>query len=274
MSQAVPVLMYHHVSPNPGLVTVSPETFARQIQYLAEAGFTALSADRFFAFLQGRESVPSKSVLITFDDGYLDNYVYAYPVLERHGMRATIFAVTSWITDGPVRGHAGETGASSLPPTPDHRGCKAAIAAGRADEVMLRWSEILKMESSGAIEIHSHTHTHVRWDEVHADSTKRLAVLQEDLQLSKETLRQQLGKDSRHLCWPWGYFEREYLAAAEQAGFPVLYTVAKGVNAVGADPQQIARIVIKDRVGRWFANRMWIYRHGLAGRIYSRLRGD
>ena len=273
MSQAVPVLMYHHVSPNPGLVTVSPETFAWQMQYLAKAGYAALSADRFFAFLQGRETLPRKSVLITFDDGYLDNYVYAFPVLQRHGLRAAIFAVTSWITDGPVRGHAGETGASSLPPTPD-RGCKAAIAAGRADEVMLRWSEFLKMESSGAIEVHSHTHTHLRWDEIHAGPARRLGVLREDLDRSKATLRQQLGKDSRHLCWPWGYFEREYLAVAEQAGFPVQYSVAKGVNVAGANPRQIARVVIKDRVGRWFANRMWIYHHSLAGRIYSRLRGE
>src|ERR1700739_1037964 len=83
LSYAVPVLMYHHVSPNPGLVTVSPETVAAQMAWLQKAGYHALPAAEFLDFLQGRTKVSRRSVLIPFDDGYLDNFVYAFPSMQQ-----------------------------------------------------------------------------------------------------------------------------------------------------------------------------------------------
>lgn len=268
-AKAVPVLMYHHVNPYPGLVTVSPQTFEVQMAYLASASYTALGADQFLDFLHGKRAVPRRSVLITFDDGYLDNYVYAYPLLQRYGLRAVIFAVTGWIGDGAARVGDG----NAAPATPDHRACKAAIAAGRADEVMLRWSEIEAMEKSGAMEIHSHTHRHIRWDKQIPDAGRRLAELEADLAASRAALYQRLGKQSRHLCWPWGYFEAGYQAAAEKCGFEALYTTHKGVNTAATAPQCVNRAVVKDKTGAWFATRLWIYRHPAVGGVYTRLRG-
>src|SRR5690606_34218981 len=80
----VPVLMYHHVSPSPGMVTTSPARFEQHIAWLRREGWSALTADEFAGHLAGRP-VPPKSVLITFDDGYLDNWLYAHPILQRHG---------------------------------------------------------------------------------------------------------------------------------------------------------------------------------------------
>ncbi|MHB9118106.1 MAG: polysaccharide deacetylase family protein [Burkholderiales bacterium] len=270
-AKAVPVLMYHHVSPHPGLVTVAPQAFEYQMAQLAAKGYTALTADRFLAFLGGEAEVPAKSVLITFDDGYLDNYVYAYPILQRHGLHAVIFAVSGWIGEGACRPHVGE--ASELPDCPNHQRCILAIQDGRADEVMLRWAEIGRMEADGTMEIHSHTHSHLRWDKLHPDRGERLARVAEDLRRSRETLQQRLGRADRHLCWPWGYFEPEYLDAATQAGFAAQYSVAKGINRRGGDPRHIYRIVVKDRCGNWLASRLWIYRRPLLGALYLKLRG-
>lgn len=270
MTHSVPVLMYHHVCPHPGTVTVSPETFEAQMVYLARAGYQALSADALLEFIEGRRPLSGREVLISFDDGYLDNYVYAYPILQRYGLKATIFAITSRIGEGPARAHAG-TG-SSLPPTPDHRACKAALAAGRVDEAMLRWSEIEAMEAGG-VEVHSHTHSHQRWDRLYADAAQRLDAVTADLASSREMLTRHLGKDSRHLCWPWGYFEPSYQEAATQLGFRAQYTVERGVNVAGGDPRRIARLVVKDRASRWLATRLWIYRNAFLGRLYGRMRG-
>ncbi|MHB8623214.1 MAG: polysaccharide deacetylase family protein [Sulfuricaulis sp.] len=270
-ARAVPVLMYHHVGPHPGLVTVSPATFEAHMAYLARQGYHALGADEFLEFIQGQRALAARNVLITFDDGYLDNYVYAYPILKRYGLKATIFAITGLIGEGTPRGYLG---AGQLPATLDHRGGKAALAKGRADEVMLRWSEIETMEASGAVEVHSHTHMHQRWDQMYAASPQRLEALAKDLAQTRAALKQHLGKASRHLCWPWGYFEPEYQAMAAQLGFNAQYTTVRGVNLVGDDPQHIARIVIKDRPGRWFASRLWIYSHPRIGGLYIRLRGE
>ncbi len=271
MTRAVPVLMYHHVCPHPGLVTVSPKTFEEHIAYLACKKYRALAADEFLEFLQGKRALDGRNVLITFDDGYLDNYVYAYPILKRYGLKATIFTITSLMGEGAARVHLGA--GKTLPTTPDHRACKATVAEGRADEVMLRWSEIEAMETSGTVEIHSHTHAHVRWDQLHPDKAQRLAVVKADLTASHAALKSRLGKDSRHLCWPWGYFEPEYQGIAAGVGFEAQYATTRGVNIAGADPRCIPRLVMKDRPAGWFATRVAIYQNAFLGRLYSRLRG-
>lgn len=273
-ARAVPVLMYHHVSPHPGLVTLSPQTFEYQMAQLKESGATTLSADQFLAFLRGETDVPDKSVLITFDDGFLDNYVHAFPVLQRYGLRAVIFAVTGWIGEGPYRPHAGEADTASLPACPSHKQCLQAIRDGHADQVMLRWSEMERMEASGVVEIHAHTHSHLRWDKAFPDKSDRLEKLEEDLARSRQTLLARLGRADRHLCWPWGYFEPEYQDIAARLGFVAQYTVAKGINRPGIDYRHIFRIVAKDRTGNWLSSRLWIYRHPFLGKIYLRLRGQ
>jgi peptidoglycan/xylan/chitin deacetylase (PgdA/CDA1 family) len=266
--------MYHHVSPEPGLVTVSPENFERQMEQVRDAGYTALSADQFLQFLAGTADVPSKALLITFDDGYLDNFVYGFPILQRHGLRAIIFAVTGWISNGEIRPHAGTANSAELLPTPNHKVCKAAIREGRADDVMLRWSEIRHMEKAGVVEVHSHTHTHQRWDQEFSEPRARLAALEQDLYCSRDALRSCLNRASEHLCWPWGYTEPGYSEIASKAGFHAQYTVRKGINVRGSDPQAVSRIVVKDRSDRWILNRLWLFRHSFTGRIYTRLRGN
>lgn len=203
-ASAIPVLMYHHVTPEPGLVTVSPGTFRAQMEWLARHGYRAVGCDDLGGFLEGRP-LPSKSVLITFDDGYLDNYVYAYPVLRTLGLHAVVFLITGWVGDGQARRHAGEDG--ELPRCPDHRRCMERVSAGDADAVMLRWSEIERMRSDGSFEFHSHTHSHTRWDKKIDDREARCAALAADLARSRQLLRAHLGTETSHLCWPQGYYD-------------------------------------------------------------------
>ncbi|MGK2889390.1 MAG: polysaccharide deacetylase family protein [Candidatus Malihini olakiniferum] len=110
-----------------------------------------------------------KSVMITFDDGYLDNWVYAFPVLKRLGLHAHIFLITGQIGDGPARNLA-EVAFS-------HKKSEEKVASGNADDVMLRWSEIEEMQASGLVEFHAHTHTHQRWDWQITDTAERHRAL-------------------------------------------------------------------------------------------------
>lgn len=261
---ALPVLMYHHVSPNPGLVTVSPETFRAQMECLARRGYRTIGCEDLAGFLAGA-ALPPKSVLITFDDGYLDNYVHAFPVLKDLGLKATVFLITGRIGDGPERAAA---------ETPSHSECAACIAAGRADEVMLRWSEVEKMVAAGSFEFHSHTHTHRRWDRELSDPGQRAERLAGDLALSRASLHERLGAASRHLCWPQGYHDANYRRVAKAAGFDHLYTVEKGTCTRGTAADAIPRVVVKDRSDGWFGRRLWLYRHPALTAGYLRLRGD
>lgn len=265
-SAALPVLMYHHVSPSPGLVTVSPETFRDHLAWLKAQGYRSVGAADLAAFLAGRPLAP-RSVMISFDDGYLDNYVYAHPALAEFGFQAVLFLITGHIGDGPPRPCQGEGGA--LPPTPAHRQCMACWAEGRADEVMLRWSEVERMAAAGTFEFHSHTHTHTRWDQVEAEPERRRELLRQDLEASRATLARHLGGDSPHLCWPQGYYDDLYQQVARETGFTHLYTVCRGTNTRRTDPQHIRRVVVKDKPARWLGSRLRVYGHPLLASLYT-----
>lgn len=270
-ARALPVLMYHHVTPNHGLVTVSPATFRRQMAWLASHGYRGIGCPDLEAFLAGAP-LPDKSVLITFDDGYLDNYVYAHPVLQEFGLHGVIFLITGRIgAKSQPRRHAG-TG-NDLPACPNHRDAKALVDAGRADEVMLRWSEVEAMQAAGTFEFHSHTHSHTRWDQTVADPAGRRAALAADLAVSRAALAAH-GGASPHLCWPQGYYDDDYKEVAKDAGFRYLYTVRKGINTPATPADEIGRVVIKDRADGWFGSRMFLYRRPLLGGLYLRLRRD
>ena len=269
-ARALPILMYHHVCPQPGLVTISPERFADQMEYLAANGYHTVGCVELEGFLRG-EPLPDKSLLITFDDGYLDNYVHAYPVLRRLGLHAVIFLVTDWIGEhGEPRALAGEPDA---PPTLDHRQCMEAVSAGRTDAAMMRWSEVLRARDEGIFEFHSHTASHTRWDKRCANAGEKSTALADDLQRSRSTLKQRLGIEDDHLCWPQGYFDADYQRIAAAQGFTHLYTTQPGTVVVDSDARALPRIVVKDKGARWLASRLRIYRRPLLTRWYGRITG-
>lgn len=267
-ARAIPILMYHHVSPAPGLITVSPQNFRAQMAWLAREGWHAVGCDDLTRFLQG-EALPDRSVLISFDDGYLDNWVHAAPILAGHGLRATIFLITGRIGDGPPRPQAPSAAA---PACPDHNACKARIAADDADSVMLRWSEIEAMRSAGTCEFHSHTHTHLRWDRSEPDPEVRNRRLAEDLATSRDTLVRRLGACGSHLCWPQGYYDAGYVAVAQSLGFSHLHTTEPGTVSRHSDALRLRRLVVKDRGEDWFAGRLNLHRHPWLAGLYHRLK--
>lgn len=264
----LPVLMYHHVSPQPGLVTCSPEHFRGQMRWLAENGWKTLSTDEFASALATGE-IPKKSVLVTFDDGYLDNWVYAHPVLQEFGLRATLFLITGWIGDGPLRPHVGQCG---VPDVLNHSQAMAAAREGKFDEAFLRWSEVEAMRTACTFDFHSHTHTHTRWDRTIADSVTRDVALAADLAASRGMLTARLGEASTHLCWPQGYYDAAYQRIAQAAGFVYLYTTEHDVLRRSTDPARIPRLVVKDKSANWFGRRLGIYGRPWLSAAYLKLK--
>ncbi|MBE1441489.1 MULTISPECIES: polysaccharide deacetylase family protein [unclassified Paenibacillus] len=97
----IPVLNYHSITVDPGnRATITPEKFEAQMMYLSENGFTPLSLRQFTDIMEGVESAPEKPVLLTFDDGYADNYEHALPLLKKLGFHATLFMSPGMVEDG------------------------------------------------------------------------------------------------------------------------------------------------------------------------------
>lgn len=134
----IPVLTYHQINDDAKWWSVSTADFERQLVYLRENGYTAISVGELAAGLAGRRQLPPRPVVITFDDGYADNYQAAFPILTRQGMKGTFFVVT---------GRMGQAG-------------------------YMRWDQVNEMSRSG-MEIGSHTVHHYTLNEISLKELER-----------------------------------------------------------------------------------------------------
>ncbi len=149
----VPAIMYHHVNREPeDSVTISPEKFEAEIKHLHDSGYTPLFLPEYFDAVYGKARAPEKPVLITFDDGYFDNLTFAFPILKKYGFKATIFVITSRPFDRVPSRSPSAASHSEI----EREGIKNPGAMAE----YLTWEEMKKMESTGLIDIQSHTHTH------------------------------------------------------------------------------------------------------------------
>jgi peptidoglycan/xylan/chitin deacetylase (PgdA/CDA1 family) len=101
----IPVLYYHSVLPDSEVptkneVTISPEKLKEELQLVKNLGYTTLTMSEVNDYIINNKEIPQKSILITFDDGYTDNYVHAFPILKELNMKATVFVISSGIDSG------------------------------------------------------------------------------------------------------------------------------------------------------------------------------
>ena len=250
MMQSVPVLMYHHVLPKEGFIASSVKNFEKQMRFLAENGWTTLSAEDFYHFKRGEQKVPPKSLLITFDDGWRDNYIFAYPILKKYGLKATLFVVTEWIEK------ASQTSAPFE--TLSHSECKKRVRHSPAS-VVLSWDEIEAMDD--VFDCHSHTHTH-------RDDYFGSCSWEEEFVCSKELLHSRLGIESRQLCWPRGNYTIQLAEMALKCGYDLLYTTERGVNLFGSKNAEIYRLAVK-KDDRWLKKNLMIFTSPFLGKLYA-----
>ncbi len=277
----IPVFMYHHVNLHKGdIITVTPDIFDAQMQFLKEAGYRTLNVDELVEIAYGNLEIKEKAVAVTFDDGYLDNYVYAFPVLKKYNIKATIFIVTDWVEKSSefviAKGFSPEAisvGKIASPLArndkmlPNHNECKRLINEGKISEVIMNWDMLREMKDSELVSFYSHTKTHRKCAELSN------AELMKELQDSKRITEQRLNETCLYLCWPKGSYKQDSVEAAKEAGYKALFTTKRGVVKKGSDIFSIERIAVKDNVG-WFKNRARIYTNPLLSKLYLSMRGN
>lgn len=96
----IPVLCYHDVNPKQSnALLLDPEKFKAQMQYLKDNNYIPITLEELYGFLKENKEIPTKSVVITFDDGYKGNYTYAYPILKDLNFKATIFMISDFVNN-------------------------------------------------------------------------------------------------------------------------------------------------------------------------------
>lgn len=146
----VPVLMYHSIGvPNKdwdwNYLTCPYDLFEKQLKAIRSLGYQTISLKQLHGYMANGEQIPDKAIAITFDDGYLDVWVYAYPLLKKYEMCASVFINPDFVdpNEGPRNTYKC-----------DHR------LEGLAKSGFLNWDEITKMDSEGVVFAESHALTH------------------------------------------------------------------------------------------------------------------
>ncbi|PKL88785.1 MAG: hypothetical protein CVV23_08525 [Ignavibacteriae bacterium HGW-Ignavibacteriae-2] len=152
----IAVLAYHSIGKkninwNRNFLTVEFEQFQNQLEYISKK-FNVISLNEYYEIRSGLKDAKPNSIVITIDDGYLDNWIWAYPSLKKYGLKATIFISPEFVD--PRNG---------LRPNLDDVEPGKKLLKEVEDWGYLTWDEMRSMEESGLIDIQSHTMTHTKY---------------------------------------------------------------------------------------------------------------
>ncbi|MBF0608616.1 MAG: polysaccharide deacetylase family protein [Magnetococcales bacterium] len=197
------ILTYHHINKKSFSYTVSIECFDRQMHIIKEMGFTTLHTGDLRKAIDDKD-LNKKYIMITFDDGWLGSWVYAYPILKKYGHKAVFFVVSSWCGRGIKRKRLDDGIPTDIP---THEQCETMVKEGKMSECSVSWDEFSEMEASGCVDVQCHTNSHLMWDNLYSDREERLKKLRHDLLLSKQAIESNLNKTCDCLCWPYGVYD-------------------------------------------------------------------
>jgi peptidoglycan/xylan/chitin deacetylase (PgdA/CDA1 family) len=230
------ILMYHRiVEPLPGFArpkyNVPPSRFEAQVRGLLARGFEAWPLRKVLAHHRAGQAIPRRAFVVTFDDGFDNVYEFAWPILKRLGVPATIFLATAYL-DSP-----------DAFPMDDW----ALAGSDRVPAVCWRpltTSHCREMQAGGLVELAAHTHTH-------QDFRQRARAFGEDLQRCLAELRGRFGVESPTFAFPFGekelgFANAELAAVARGVGVLCALTTESKLVRPGADCFDLGRLMPED----------------------------
>ena len=219
-SAEITVLMYHHLTENPSNVseyTALVTDFEKDLRYLSRLGYRAIGTGELLGFLRGKNELPEKSVVITFDDGFESVAVLGAPILEKYGMSAVCFLL-------------GEE-CDRYSETEDHN----------ISYSYLGWDTVGLLSCSGTLEMQCHTYSMHKLrprrgcskmqGESDADYQRALT---EDIDKFQQKFYEHTSKKANAIALPYGSYCDETLKYAADLGFEVIFTCTEKVNTLKA----------------------------------------
>lgn len=211
----VPVLMYHYVrdltpemSTSSRWLSVSPDHFRAQMLEIVAGGYHAITPDDLDAALNGKTTLPAKPVLITFDDGYRDQYENAFPILQQLGLKATFFIITGYISHN-----------SPVYVTPEI---------------------VQALDASGIATIGAHTKHHPELAKLKPADQK------DEIVGSKATLEGLLHHPVTAFAYPYGSYDDAVLKIVKDIGFHTAFTTLLGSVQMPSTRLELRRIRVLD----------------------------
>ena len=210
--QTVPILCYHRFGNGGGKMVVPTANFAAQLEWLARNDYHVVRLSQLLAYLEGRQALPKRSVVITIDDGYESVHRYALPLLRKHGFPATLFVYTDF------------------------------IGAGDA----LSWAQLQDLAASGLVDIQAHSKTHRNLIErapLETDQQYRHGI-ETEAKAPRDILERRLPVQVRHYAFPFGDANDAVLDTLSRQRYELAVTVNPGGNGFFAQPLMLRRTMI------------------------------
>ena len=205
----VPILMYHNIGYEKGSFFVSPENFAKQMEYIKKNGYEVITLDELVVGIKNKKTFRKNKVVITFDDGYRDNFQYAFPVLRKFGFSATIFIISDFA------GKSFNTG-----------------------KEFLTWDQIILM-SKDKISFGAHSKTHYSFGGLVNESEALNEIVG-----SKKAIELKIGVPVDFFCYPSGGFNNHIKELVAHAGYRGACTTNRGFVKFNRDVYELKRIKI------------------------------
>jgi len=223
LSKEVPILMYHRIANIPNdRNTVSPAMFEQHLKYLKSHGYTTISLYELYDHITNKAPLPPKAIVLTFDDGYDDNFSNALPLLIQYGMTATVCVISDWIgRDNDWENYKNKPHCHTM-----------------NREQLQQWLQ-------QGMHICAHTTSHPFLSKL--DNSM---ILQE-LTNCKSTLEQQLGIPIEFLCYPYGDFDDRVINIAKQTGYKAALAIFKDTSFWCTNVFALKRVVVSSRQPLW-----------------------
>lgn len=225
---SLPIIMYHSVLKDTdlsGKYVITPETLKSDIRYLKENGYTFLSAEELIAFVDSNSNakLPDKPIMLTFDDGFYNNYGYVMPILDECDAKAIISVVGSY-TD--------EYSDSNI----------ANLTYG-----YLRWTDIYDMFIDKRVEVANHSYNfHSNTGSRNGSKKKKGEDLEtyknlfyEDTQKAQDRFMTKTGFSPIIYTYPFGAYSEETTDILKSMGFKMSLSCNEGINNISKDPNSL-----------------------------------
>ena len=232
----VAILCYHEVDRQGDAFAVTHERLESHLAKMKQDGYHFVSLDEYIRYAKGELSLPEKSVMITFDDGYRSFYTKVYPLLKKYRVPGMLAIVSSW-TNGEEKPNDVRDLAS--------------------------WQELKEMEDSGLVSVVSHTHAMHKQQAINAQGARNGVVgshlyfngryetqeeyeqrLANDIAEVQRLFQEKLGHKCRAMVWPYGIYSKESVEIAKASGMEATFLLDGGVNAPGGDSLLYAKRII------------------------------
>jgi peptidoglycan/xylan/chitin deacetylase (PgdA/CDA1 family) len=216
----LPILCYHHVMPEADIekyadngLVMSKELFGQHMEYLYQNKYHTVSVQELRDFVYDKKPLPPKSVMISFDDGYMSNYMFAYPILKQFGFKAALFVITDGIGLEDAQYHKDELD-------------------------MLSWLQIAA--STDVFTVGSHTNA------LHFGKNGKTGLVLATPEEADADLKASLRRvqDKTIFAYPQGMFNKQIIQMLKNNNIEMAFSILPGYVTKDSDPYILNRFTI------------------------------